>query len=75
MNVVVLTLVESNCANPGPRTQTLHLVDELKARGAVVRTAEAAKPEEVDTVLDDADERIVLCADTDEEARRLAAAV
>jgi hypothetical protein len=73
VNVVVLTLVESNCANPGPRTQTLHLVDELKARGAVVRTAEAAKPEEVDTVLDDPDERIVLAADTDEQVNAVVA--
>ncbi|MCC3764693.1 hypothetical protein K3N28_16675 [Glycomyces sp. TRM65418] len=73
MKVVVLTLVESNCSNTGPRTQALHLVDELKARGAVVRTAEASKPEEVDTVLEDPDERIVLAADTDEQVNAVVA--
>ncbi|GAA2125921.1 hypothetical protein [Glycomyces algeriensis] len=73
MNVVVLTLVEANCANPGPRTQALHLVDELKARGAVVRTAEADKPEEVDAALADPDERIVLAADTDEQVNAVLA--
>ncbi|SDE46479.1 hypothetical protein [Glycomyces harbinensis] len=73
MNVVVLTLLEANCANPGPRTQTLHLVDELKSRGAVVRTVEASKAEEIDPVLDDPDERIVLAADTDEQVNAVVA--
>jgi hypothetical protein len=73
VNVVVLTLVETDCSNPGPRTQALHLVDELKARGAVVRTAEASTPEAVDTILDDPDERIVLAADTDEQVNAVMA--
>ncbi|MCD0443551.1 hypothetical protein LO763_07905 [Glycomyces sp. A-F 0318] len=73
MNVVVLTLVEAGCANPGPRTQTLHLVDELKSRGAAVRTVEAAAADEIDPVLDDPDERIVLAADTDEQVNAVVA--
>lgn len=73
MNVVVLTLVETNCANPGPRTQALHLADELRARGARVRTVEAAKAEEIDAVLEDPDERIVLAADTDEQVNAVIA--
>ncbi|WP_030162063.1 hypothetical protein [Glycomyces sp. NRRL B-16210] len=73
MNVVVLTLVETNCSNPGPRTQTLHLVDDLRARGAQVRTVEAAKPEEIDPVLEDPHARIVLAADTDEQVNAVLA--
>ncbi|THV27003.1 hypothetical protein [Glycomyces paridis] len=73
MNVVVLTLVETNCANPGPRTPTLHLVDDLKARGAAVRMVEAAKAEEIDAALDDPESRIVLAADTDEQVNAVLA--
>ncbi|MEU5872350.1 diacylglycerol kinase family protein [Glycomyces sp. NPDC047369] len=73
MNVVVLTLVESDCSNPGPRTQALHLADELKARGAAVRTVEARTPEDVDAVVADPDERIVLAADSDEQVNAVVA--
>lgn len=73
MNVVVLTLLEANCANPGPRTQALHLADELRSLGATVRTVEAAKPEEIDPVLDDPDERIVLAAESDEQVNAVIA--
>ncbi|MEU6858275.1 hypothetical protein AB0B28_05290 [Glycomyces sp. NPDC046736] len=73
MNVVVLTLLEANCANPGPRTQALHLADELRSLGAAVRTVEAAKPEEIDPVLDDPDERIVLAAESDEQVNAVIA--
>lgn len=73
MNVVVLSLVESNCADAGPRTQVLHLVDELKRLGAEVRTAEASTPREVDPVVEDADARIVLAADTDEQINAVVA--
>jgi hypothetical protein len=75
VNVVVLTLVEPGCASPGPRTQTLHLVDELKSRGATVRTVEAAAAEEIDPVLEDPDERIVLAADTDEQVNAVVARI
>lgn len=73
MNVVVLTLVESNCSNPGPRTQTLHLIDELKRLGADVRTAEAATPQEIDPAVEDPDARVVLAADTDEQVNAVVA--
>lgn len=73
MNVVVLTLVETNCSNPGPRTQTLHLIDDLQARGAQVRTVEASKPEQIDPVFEDPDARIVLAADTDEQVNAVLA--
>ncbi|PRY60420.1 diacylglycerol kinase family protein [Glycomyces artemisiae] len=73
MNVVVLTLVESDCSNPGPRTQALHLADELKARGAAVRTVEARTPEDIDQAAQDPDERIVLAADTDEQVNAVVA--
>ena len=69
----MLTLVESNCSNPGPRTQTLHLVDELKRRGAQVRTVEASTPQEVDPVVEDLDARIVLAADSDEQINAVVA--
>lgn len=73
MNVVVLTLVESNCSNPGPRTQTLHLIDELKRLGADVRTVEAATPREIDPAVEDRDTRVVLAADTDEQVNAVVA--
>ncbi|WP_026923350.1 diacylglycerol kinase family protein [Glycomyces arizonensis] len=73
MNVVVLTLVESDCSNSGPRTQTLHLIDELKRLGADVRTAEASKPQEIDPVVEEPDTRIVLAADTDEQVNAVVA--
>ncbi|GAB3226636.1 hypothetical protein GCM10027447_17010 [Glycomyces halotolerans] len=66
MNVVVLTLVESNCSATGPRTQTLHLIDELKRLGAEARTVEAASPKEIDPVVEGPDP-IVLAADSDEQ--------
>ncbi|WP_199044261.1 hypothetical protein [Glycomyces salinus] len=75
MKVVVLTLVETGCANTGPRTQTLHLIDELKGRGAAVRTMEASTAREVDAVLDDPEERIVLAADSDEQVNAVLARV
>jgi hypothetical protein len=73
VNVVVLTLVESDCSNPGPRTQALHRADELKSRGAAVRTAEARTPEDIDAVVADPEERIVLAADTDEQVNAVVA--
>ena len=73
MNIVVLTLVESNCSDPGPRTQTLHLIDELKARGAEVRTVQAQAAREIDQVLEDPEERIVLAADSDEQINAVVA--
>jgi len=76
VNVVVLSLVESNCSDSGPRTQVLHLIDELKRLGADVRTAEASTPREIDPVVEDAAEsgtRIVLAADTDEQVNAVVA--
>ncbi|HLU29863.1 MAG TPA: hypothetical protein VKZ65_15635 [Glycomyces sp.] len=73
MNVVVLTLVESNCADSGPRTQTLHLIDELKRLGAEVRTVAASTPREIDPALEDPEARIVLAADTDEQVNAVVA--
>ncbi|GAB3647726.1 hypothetical protein GCM10028833_12030 [Glycomyces tarimensis] len=69
----MLTLVETNCSNTGPRTQTLHLIDELKGRGAEIRTVEASTPGQVDPVFDDPDARIVLAADTDEQVNAVVA--
>nr|WP_277605852.1 diacylglycerol kinase family protein [Glycomyces sp. L485] len=68
-----MTLVESNCSNTGPRTQTLHLVDELRRRGAEVRTVEASTPQEIDPVVEDSQTRIVLAADTDEQVNAVVA--
>lgn len=73
MNVVVLTLVEANCSDTGPRTQTLHLIDELKRLGADVRTMEASTRAEIDPVMDDPEARIVLAADTDEQVNAVVA--
>jgi len=73
VNVVVLTLVESNCADSGPRTQTLHLIDELKRLGAEVRTVAASTPREIDPALEDPEARIVLAADTDEQVNAVVA--
>jgi hypothetical protein len=73
VNVVVLTLVESDCSNPGPRTQALHLADELKSRGAAVRPAEARTPQDKHAGVADPEERIVLAADTDEQVNAVVA--
>jgi hypothetical protein len=73
VNVVVLTLVESNCSDSGPRTQTLHLIDELRRLGADVRTVAASTPQEIDPALEDPEARIVLAADTDEQVNAVVA--
>ncbi|THV41653.1 hypothetical protein FAB82_10525 [Glycomyces buryatensis] len=71
----MLTLVEANCADSGPRTQTLHLIDELKQLGATVRTVGAEHAKEIDAVMDDPNERIVVAADTDEQVNAVLARV
>ncbi len=69
----MLTPVESGCSNTGPRTQALHLVDELRRLGAEVRTVEAASPREIDPVVEQTGARIVLAADNDEQINAVVA--